>query len=260
MMQYHSKKGMLLVGVVVSFLFTQACIRSTEHESAAKHDPSAKSESPRSYKQLTCFYVNTPIVIDGKLADAGWQWAMPIMLKHDSLSSQDPRRSDNRVMVKTLWDMKNLYIAYRVWDHDLRAKVTSRDGPGLSRDDIVEFLIDPHNKKDSCWGPEDIIYHINLLGETKDDRGTEDCRSDATWNGNARFTVLLSGSINDSTDVDTGYTVEVAVPWGELGIVPSENATLGIDFGNGDSGIFFDWVGAWPFRSPYAFGDLVLKK
>jgi hypothetical protein len=200
------------------------------------------------------------MAIDAKLQEPAWQWAVPIILTDDSLSSQDPRRTDNQVMVKTLWDMENLYIAYRVWDHDLRAKVTRRDGPGLSRDDIVEFLIDPHNKKDSCWGPEDIIYHINLLGATKDDRGTEDCKSDATWNGNARFTVQVSGSINDSTDVDTGYTVEVAVPWTELGITPSADTRLGIDFGNGDSGIFFDWVGAWPFRSPEAFGDLVLQK
>lgn len=220
----------------------------------------SKRRKSDSDKKLICFYTKDPIVIDGEVNERTWKYANSITLKDDSLSSRDSRRSLNTVLVRTLWDRQNLYISFKVHDTNLEAKDTAQDSPQLSRDDIVEFLIDTRAHKDSCWGPDDIIYHINLLDQKKDDRGTIDCKSDSRWNGNAKIAVRLFGSLNDPTDVDTGYNVEVAISWKELDINPLADTKMGIDFGNGDSGIFFDWVGAWPFRSPYAFGDLIIKK
>lgn len=205
-------------------------------------------------KNLICFFSVDPISIDGKLDEQEWKYAKKISIEDDSL------RSENKAVCMVLWNEENLYIAFDVRDKDLQAKQTIRDHPQLSRDDIVEFLIDSRNDKDSCWTTDDVIYHINLFGQTKDDRGTLDCRSDSKWNGEAKIAVQLSGTLNDSSDIDTGYTVEVAVPWKELGRTPINGLIMGINFANADSGIFFDWAGAWPFRSPYAFGNLILKK
>lgn len=218
-----------------------------------------KRKESGSYKELICLNTEDPIIIDGQFNEKAWEYANSITLKDDSFSSKDPRRSMNNVLVRTLWDPENLYISFKVQDRNLQATDTVQDGHQLSQDDIVEFLIDTHDDKDSCWGPDDIIYHINLLGFKKDDRGTIDCKSNSKWNGNAKIAVRLFGSLNDPKDIDTGYNVEVAISWKELDIKPLPGTKLGIDFGNGDSGIFFDWVGAWPFRSPYAFGDLILK-
>ena len=49
--------------------------------------------------------------------------------------------------------------------------------------------------------PDDIIYHINLLGQKKDDRGTIDCKSNSKWNGNAKIAVRIFGSLNDPKDM-----------------------------------------------------------
>ena len=39
----------------------------------------------------------------------------------------------------------------------------------------------------------------------------------------------MKGTINNTTDTDEGYQVEVAVSWKELGIKPEKGLTMGID-------------------------------
>jgi hypothetical protein len=128
----------------------------------------------------------------------------------------------------------------------------------LSSDDIVEFLIDVSNGKESCWNEHSVIYHINLHNKRKTDRGSDECKPDGVWHGEADHAVRLFGTLNDSSDVDQGYIVEVAVSWEELLIRPSSGRRLGANFASAAERVFFDWAGARPFRSPDAFGDLVL--
>ena len=181
----------------------------------------------------------------------------------DSILFENPEESDNRVVVKTLWDNDSLYFLFQVSDTVLRAIQTEKDHPELYLDDMVELLIDANNDKDSCWTTDDIIYHINILGVKKDDRGTLDCQSDPTWDGNARYTVCLFGSLNDTSEKASGYTVEIAVPWSELNLRPEKGLAIGVNFANGDNDgngrQLFNWTGANPMRSPYTFGTLILK-
>jgi len=182
----------------------------------------------------------------------------------DSIHFENIRESDNKGVVKTLWNADSLYFRFQVTDNILRAFQTEKDHPELYLDDMVEILIDAGNDKDSCWTTDDIVYHINILGVKKDDRGTTDCKSDPQWDGNARYAIKLYGVLNDTTDTATGYEVEIAFPWTELGLIPKDGLTIGINFANGDNDgkgrKLFDWAVAWPMRSPYAFGNLVLKK
>jgi hypothetical protein len=211
-------------------------------------------------KEMMCRYTKIPPIINGRLNRRIWNWANLVRFQDDSLHSKEPGQTSNKVTVRTLWDNNNLYIAYSVQDSDLQATHRIQDSPGLASDDIVEFLIDPPNSKEPCWGPNDIIYHINLLGQKKDSRGSDNCTDNPKWNGHARYVIRLFGTLNDSTDIDKGYNIEIAIPWSEIHRSPHAGLRIGIDFANGDSGIFFDWAGAWPFRSPNEFGNLILKK
>jgi hypothetical protein len=207
-------------------------------------------------KEFICNYTKTPVVIDADLSK--WNHASVILLK-DTMA-----KGDNQMKVRSLWDEQNLYLAYEVKDDDLQARQTILDHRELWLDDMIEFLIDPLNEKDSCWDENDLIYHINLLGQKKDDRGSADCRTNPEWNGEAKYAVSLLGTLNDSTDTDNGYIIEISISWAEIGLKPVGGLKLGADFACGDKdGIrnsFFDWVGARPFRSPYAFGDLILRR
>ena len=205
-------------------------------------------------KRISSRFRREKIRIDGSLEE--WKNQKPAIITGEKAGSE------NRLKIRSEWDNDFLYLAFEVVDLDLRAYQTVPDDPRLFLDDMVEVLLDAVNQKDSCWGTDDIVYHINLLGIKKDDRGTTGCQSDPTWNGEARYVVKMMGTLNDTLDIDVGYHIEMGIPWKELGIHPVKGTKLGVNFADGDNDgkgrQLFDWAGAWPMRSPYAFGNLVL--
>lgn len=185
-------------------------------------------------------------------------WSLAKTVSFDKLSE-----SDNKASVRSLWDNDSLYFAFDVKDKHLMACRNEKDHPLLYLDDMIEVLIDANNDKEECWNTDDIVYHINLLGQKKDDRGTKKCLTDPEWDGKANYKVWLSGTLNDSTDVDNGYKVEIAIPWKELSIYPKSGMAIGVNFANGDNDgngrQLFDWAHAWPLRNPSQFGTLLLQ-
>lgn len=206
--------------------------------------------------QLESGYKKHGVKIDGLLNE--WDEKDTIILDGAKANSE------NMVKIRSCWDSKMLYLSFDLKDNDLRAYQDSTDHPKLFLDDMVEFLLDTQNDKDSCWGTDDIVYHINLAGAKKDDRGTANCKTDPSWNGKAAYRVKMYGTLNDTSDVDRGYSVEIGIPWKEIGKTPKSGLVMGINFTNGDNDgkgrQLFDWAGAWPLRSPYAFGNLILKR
>lgn len=142
--------------------------------------------------------------------------------------------SDNTVAVRSLWDKDSLYFRFDVKDADLWSTQTERDDKLLYLDDMCEVLLDPRRDCSDLWLDDDIIYHVNLLGTVKDDRGEVDGGQDIGWNGNARCTVALDGTLNDSDDIDTGYAIEIAIPWTEIGRTPSKGLEINVNYGCGD--------------------------
>ncbi len=204
-------------------------------------------------KKIYSTFNSVGIVIDGNLND--WENKNQIVLKN--------KVSDNSVAVLSQWNKDSLYLSFQVKDKNLQAYQKEQDHHLLYLDDMVEVLFDPSNHKDSCWNSDDIVYHINILGVKKDDCGTFECKTNPGWNGNANFMVKLQGSMNLDNDEDIGYVVEFAIAWDELGLSPKKGLKIGINFANGDNDgngrQLFDWVGAWPMRSPFQFGELQLK-
>lgn len=191
-------------------------------------------------------------------------WSSPEWGNTDCIKiSGEKAESENQMSVFSRWNKDSLYFFFKVTDTDLRAFQTEQDHPQLFLDDMVEILLDPRNNKDSCWAEDDIVYHINLFGVKKDDRGSPECITDPTWNGNAAISLQLFGTLNDTTDIDTGYLVRLSFPWTELEQKSRKGLIMGVNFANGDNDgkgrQLFDWVDAWPMRSPYAFGDLILR-
>lgn len=203
-------------------------------------------------------YTESNIIIDGNESEIAWR-------QTDSIGFNGFNHgSENTVYVKSLWNDDFLYFLFKVTDTNLQSHQTEQDHPELFLDDMVELLIDTNNDKDSCWNETKIVYHINLSGIKKDDRGTSGCKSNPVWNGNAVYAVKLFGTLNDQRDKDVGYQVEVAVPWSDINQLPVKNLVLGVNFANGDNDNngreLFDWLGIFPFRSPHLFGNLVLKE
>ncbi|MFC2076168.1 sugar-binding protein [candidate division KSB1 bacterium] len=213
-------------------------------------------------KKIVSNFTETAIEIDGDLAEweGGGGGAKSIELA-DTSGAADP----NKAEIMTLWDEENLYVAFRVTDADLRSSEKERDSKTLYQDDMAELIIDANHDRTEKWIADDIIWHINLFNQVKDDRGTPEGESDWTWNSVACWETKLSGSLNDSSDRDEGYVVEIAVPWTEIGRAPEAGVILGVDFALGDEDEggpvnLYDWCGCSPFRYPAGFGELILAK
>jgi hypothetical protein len=192
------------------------------------------------------------------------EWSSPLWNSENCILIEgDKVNSDNKMFITSRWNKNSLYFFIKVTDNDLTAYQTEQDHSKLYMDDMVEILIDTQNDKDSCWAEDDIVYHINLFGVKKDDRGSLDCISNSKWNGKADIVVSMHGTVNDTTDVDSGYLVSVIFTWDEIGLEPEKGLTMGINFANCDNdgkGLqLFDWVNINPFRSPFAFGNLILE-
>lgn len=182
-----------------------------------------------------------------------------------SVKISDMKISDNTVSFSSLWDEDSLYFRFDVKDCNLWATQTNRDDTLLFLDDMCEVLLDPRNDRGEQWLEDDIIYHVNLLGTIKDDRGKIGGGQNVEWNGRARSSVFLRGTLNDNVDIDDGYVVEIAIPWSEIGVVPSNNLKIGLNFGSSDRDdedrikrmVFFRDHN--PTRTPLSFAVLCIR-
>lgn len=180
---------------------------------------------------------------------------------------ENAERSDNLIIVRSAWNNDSLYFRFDVSDTKLWAVVRENDSRDLWKDDIVEFLIDSRNDHSPGWKTDDFIYHYNVLGYTKDDRGVSDGTSDASWNSSGRYIVTTYGTVCDNSDKDEGYRVLIAIPWSEIIQKPEAGLSIGFNFGcNDNDGVPLDvkplinWTNAEPSRSPEQFGVLKLTE
>jgi hypothetical protein len=162
----------------------------------------------------------------------------------------------NSAIGYVLWDATNLYVAFRVTDTQLSATRTARDDANLYLDDAVEIYIDTRNDRATAMQPDDYQFLVNLNNVQVDLRGTGTGK-DVSWNGTWVSAVRLQGTLNSHGDSDTGYTVEIAIPWTQIGVTPVTGMVLGMDLVVDDADPTsatlygtFDWARIAP--NPYA--------
>ncbi|MCM8768091.1 MAG: carbohydrate-binding family 9-like protein, partial [Candidatus Omnitrophica bacterium] len=170
------------------------------------------------------------IIIDGKLIEDDWKKA-PVIKLFDIVSGQLPSfRSEPRV----IWDEQFLYVAAffqetNVWATvDLKrrygaplvfprneSEIMGSDtflkaifDPDADERNYVEFHVNPFNSLFDCFftrgkdslqnQPPDRVYHYE-------------------WSCPGVISAVnIEGTLNDLTDRDTGWSVELAIPWTSL--------------------------------------------
>ncbi|WP_020526867.1 family 20 glycosylhydrolase [Flexithrix dorotheae] len=208
---------------------------------------------------LSANFTSQEIEIDGELTeweDAKWYSYVP----------NDYYWKD-KTEFALKWDEENLYIAFNVKNSNLQALKKKRDQEGLHMDDGVEFLIDANLDKSKSWEGDDIAYHINVLNAIIDDRGLDaKGQYNSKWNGKAKTAVKINGTINQATDIDKGYQVEVAIKWKEIGKTPANGLKLGINLCTNDRNDktgdyrYYDFMNLKVFHVPSGFATLELVK
>ena len=184
----------------------------------------------------TAYHINEPMKIDGKLDDPAWQKAPRSPRFTDILTGQPVLHG---TYATVLWDDTNLYIGYRVEEPMVRASFTNNNAPIYQENDVEFFLAGRDAYYEFEINALNTTYEVFFLWEEAYERGgfaaspdfartkmagfngvgfTTHPRGRRLGNFNWHFpgkqtAVFIDGTLNDDTDHDRGWTVELAFPW-----------------------------------------------
>ena len=218
--------------------------------------------------RYTCYRTPSPITIDGDLNKTAWQRANKSPRFVDMISGALGFFDTHAA---ALWDDEALYVAFWVEEPFVEAKLTQRDATIFQEND-VEVFIDGGD----CYYEFEInalntIYEVFFIWKDAygkfDERefdvhsrqaytfgGNHDRDALTFWRGThprglrwaftdwdfpgVRTAVQVNGTLNDSSDIDKGWTVEIAFPWagmthlaGGRSLPPQDGDTWRIFFG-----------------------------
>lgn len=153
-------------------------------------------------------------VIDGDASDAVWQGAVAIeLIDVEDLAGQ--RRHSRPTSVRMLWDAAGWYFLFEMQDGDVWSTFDQRDDQ-IWQEEVVEIFVDPDGDGEDYAeievNPLNTVFDL-LLSRPWGDGG----RGFAQWDPEFSSAVRVDGTLNDDSDTDVGWTVEVALPWAALG-------------------------------------------
>ena len=158
----------------------------------------------------------TPIDIDGRLDDAGWQVAGRASNFAEHTPGDQTQPPVETVALMT-YDDDKLYVAFICYDDPslIRASLCERDH-GLGTDDNVALLLDTYG--DAAWAYEIFVNAYGVQGDALfSSNGGEDEKYDLIWES--------AGQITDS-----GYQVEIAIPFSSMRFPNREEQVWKVDF------------------------------
>lgn len=184
-------------------------------------------------KNYVAGYTKTPPVIDGDINDPAWQQAKWTDDFRDIEGDLKPNPS-LQTNVKMLWDDSCLYIAAQVHDPHVWAYVIRHDEI-VFRDNDFEVFINPNNTTHQYFELE-----YNALNTVFDLFLNKPYRNGGSpmfsWDAQGmRSAVKIQGTLNDPSDTDKGWTIEIAIPFGAVSLgnnvqVPKEGTLWRINF------------------------------
>ena len=203
------------------------------------------SETSASRPSYRCYKINKKICIDGKLTEKCWK-DKPVIPFRDIADGSEP---EYETETKIVWDDRYLYIGFDIKDPDVWARVGFRDSewskefaekvihpdimysriPEWRRlecaimmiDKFVKVFLDP-----DADGLNYVEFHINPLNNIfdawykqgfKKKWGDQNRYPKVSWTCPGLITATnVDGTLNAPHDIDTGWGVEMAIPWRAL--------------------------------------------
>ena len=153
------------------------------------------------------FHTAGPIRMDGQLDEPSWIGAPAV---GDFQFPWWKAGAKEQTVAKLLWDEKYLYVACICADEHITAQVKDRDGP-VAQDDCFEIMLAPNPNQ-----PE-VYFNIewNVVGGILDNfrpHGPHRPRAPKWDASGIQIAGAVVGSLNDDSDADQRWIVEVAIP------------------------------------------------
>jgi hypothetical protein len=218
--------GFLLVGGVVG------CASSQVRQASQALQAASTLALPR----YTVLRTDEAIVIDGKLDERSWQAAMKSGSVAELVNPITGAAPAQRGRAMLLWTDSLLYGAFDCDDAQILASMTTRDD-AVYKDDAVEFFIagetplrttaQAHSAPVGEFFGGYIEIELNPRNTILDlfalravDAAAQPL-SYNTYSLSIRSATALRGTMNDSSDTDSGWSVEFSVPIHELRRMPA---------------------------------------
>lgn len=196
-----------------------------------------------------CYRTPEPLAITGRLDESVWQRA-PKSPRFVDMVTGLPGFFDTRAAA--LWDDEYLYVGFWIQEPNVEAHLTKRDSLIFMENDVEVFIDGGDSYYEFEINARNTIYEVFFIWQDAYNRagkfdipefdlldtralsfaGNFDRSGEHFWRGThprgARWAFLdwdfpglksavhIDGTLNDPTDVDEGWQVELAFPWSSM--------------------------------------------
>jgi len=151
--------------------------------------------------------IDADVAIDGVTDEAFWSVTNSI----DTVTGGSGGGLNEGANFDAVWDSSFLYVAARVDDSEL---LTDAADPLV--DDGVHLFIDALHDYEAVFNADDRQFAVGPFGRSIEPNGRG------------------SGILCAARRVTGGYTIELATPWSNLDLLPTDNLSIGFDLVAGD--------------------------
>ena len=201
--------GYICSAIVAFVLF------ASQSGSSAETNPDLKSfPAP---KHVVVPKLHGPVVIDGELNEQVWAEAA---LLQPFFQSEGGGPEREHTQVRLWYDDNALYLGWTCQDMDIQATFTNRDSK-FWEEEVVEFFLSPKELNhyfELQWNPLGGVFDATIKNDL-DEKGLSK-NFDGDWSYTAKgmkSAVKRKGTVNDSSDKDEFWQVEVMIPFSDLG-------------------------------------------
>jgi len=233
----------------------------------AAREREARREAPMEPPTYVCRRTQEPMVIDGHLSESVWAQLEPVGDFRLVDGEGEPQLPTE---VRACWDDQYLYLGFVCVDTDIWGTMQERDDP-IYEEEVVEAFIsscgDVTRYYEFNFSPHNVIFDAAIECPESGDRHF--MKADVSWNCDIHSAVQVVGTLDDRSDVDERWTVEVALPFSQIGRggrAPVDGETWRVNFyriDRAERGEFSCWSPTLSdppnFHVPARFGQLTFS-
>ena len=163
-----------------------------------------------------CRRTREAITIDGHLSESAWGRAEALADFRFIDGIGEPQLPTE---LRMCWDESNLYLGFVCVDTDIWGEMSERDDP-VWQEEVAEAFIASGGEVTKYFefnfSPHNVVF--DALIECPESGDRQFMKSDVGWNCEGmQSAVQVKGTLDDHSDVDERWTVEVALPFSQIG-------------------------------------------
>jgi len=193
-----------------------ACSKKTNTISSKQKIYNYTHPIPFAPKHYVCKKTLDSMTIDGQDTENSWaeaDWSEEFV----DIEGELKPLPELKTQFKMLWDNDNLYFFFKMEEPHVWAKLKNRDDI-IYHDDDIEIFIDPdgdgHNYYELEWNAFNTLWDLILLRPYRTDKKPKVLFN---WNvHDIQSATHVEGTINNPSDIDQYWTIEIAIGWSAL--------------------------------------------